>query len=182
MKSRPALGNLFLTLPEKAGRRLSDFLLLLLRVVWGWQLMQAGWGKLHHLDNTAKYFGELGIPAPHLNAAAAGAAECFGGALLLAGLFSRIVSIPLIFTMSVAVLTAERDKFIGTAEDPVTGFDHVTRFFDTTPGPFLVALLVVFCFGAGKFSLDSISARLRDRPGLRRNEDDSASLPAKPLE
>src|SRR5260370_25223 len=38
--------------------------LLFVRLYWGWQLAQSGWGKLHHLSNVGDYFGTLGLPMP----------------------------------------------------------------------------------------------------------------------
>src|SRR5260221_12064249 len=38
--------------------------LLFLRLYWGWQLAQSGWGKLHHLPNLNENFGSLGLPVP----------------------------------------------------------------------------------------------------------------------
>ena len=39
-------------------------LLLLIRLYWGWQFMQDGWGKLTHLDRVAQFFTSLSLPAP----------------------------------------------------------------------------------------------------------------------
>ncbi len=39
-------------------------LLLFVRLYWGWQLAQSGWGKLHHLSNVREYFATLGLPMP----------------------------------------------------------------------------------------------------------------------
>jgi putative oxidoreductase len=38
--------------------------LLVVRLYWGWQLVQSGWGKLHHLDKITDYFTSLNIPLP----------------------------------------------------------------------------------------------------------------------
>jgi hypothetical protein len=45
----------------------------------------AGKGKLLNIERTRELFGSLGIPLPVLNAYLAGATECFGGLLLVAG-------------------------------------------------------------------------------------------------
>src|SRR5947208_12978887 len=79
----------------------------LARLTLGLVFVGTGWGKLHSLDNVTAFFTELGIPAPGLNAAVASTAEFVCGALLLAGLFSRLASLPLIVTMIVAILTAK---------------------------------------------------------------------------
>jgi len=37
---------------------------LFVRLYWGWQLAQSGWGKLHHLPNVTEFFASLGLPMP----------------------------------------------------------------------------------------------------------------------
>ncbi len=79
---------------------------LLLRLVLAPVMMQAGWNKLVAFESTARWFGEsLGMPLPELMAALAIGAELFGGALLLVGLATRLVVVPLMFTMVVAAVT-----------------------------------------------------------------------------
>lgn len=132
---------------------LPDPLLLAIRLYWGWQFFQTGKGKLMNLDNTTSFFIELGLPFPKLNAILAGSTECFGGLLLLIGLASRLTTVPLMFTMVVAYLTADRDKVTGLFEDP-------DAFVTAAPFLFLLASLIVFTFGPGRFSVD---ARLRSQ-------------------
>ena len=59
--------------------------LLLVRLYWGWQFMQTGWGKLHNLAQVAQFFAGLGIPAPGPTALFVGCVEFFGGLLLILG-------------------------------------------------------------------------------------------------
>lgn len=66
----------------------------------------AGMGKLSGVENTANYFGFLGIPAPTLMAWLAGLTELIGGILLIPGVAVRWVAVPLMFTMVVAAGTA----------------------------------------------------------------------------
>ncbi len=126
-----------------AGTAFSHVFLLAIRVIWGSQFFIAGKGKLTNLDKATGYFRDLGIPAPHLNAIVASSTETFGGLLLLIGLASRLVSIPLSITMTVAYLTAHRPD-IHSMDD----------FVKATPFPFLFTALTVFCFGPGLFSVD----------------------------
>jgi len=126
---------------------LQSVLLLGIRLYWGWQFAQTGWGKLHHLADTTEFFASLGLPFPMVNAAMAGATECFGGALLLLGLGSRLVSIPLIFTMVVAYATADKEALQAIFSDP-------DKFVTAAPFLFLFASLIVLVFGPGKISLD----------------------------
>jgi putative oxidoreductase len=55
----------------------------------------------------------------------AGMTECFGGLLLLAGLLSRLTTIPLIVTMTVAYITADFEAVKNLFSDPdkFTGAD-----------------------------------------------------------
>jgi putative oxidoreductase len=47
---------------------LQSLFLLFVRVYWGWQFWQTGWGKLHNLPHVVEFFTRLGIPPPALNA------------------------------------------------------------------------------------------------------------------
>jgi putative oxidoreductase len=134
---------------NKLGNFLSSYLLLVIRLYWGYQFLITGFGKLTHLDNISNYFQSLGIPFPLFNATLTGCTEMIGGGLLLIGLFSRIAAIPLLGVMTVAYLTAESDSL-------VILFTHLdpSQFFIRTPFLFAYATLLVFCFGPGKISFD----------------------------
>lgn len=78
---------------------------LLLRLYLAPVMMQAGWNKLVGFENTVAWFGSsLGLPFPELMAALAAGTEFFGGMLLLVGLATRWISIPLMVTMIVAMV------------------------------------------------------------------------------
>ena len=91
----------------------------------------------------------------------AGSTECFGGLLLLAGLASRLISIPLAFTMCVAYATAEHEALAGIFKDP-------DKFTGATPFLFLLTVLIVLAFGPGVFSLDWLIGRLFAPPNRPR--------------
>lgn len=124
-------------------------LLLVIRLYWGWSFVQTGWGKLMHLDRTAAFFTDLNLPLPKLNAILAGSTECGGGLLLALGLFARPVSVPLIFCMSVAYATADRESLTAI-------FSDTDKFTGAAPFLFLLAALIVLAFGPGRFSLDAL--------------------------
>ena len=136
----------------KAISCLQSPLLLAIRLYWGWQFFQTGKGKLMNLDRTTGFFQSLQIPHPHLDAVMAGSTECFGGLCLLLGLGSRVLTIPLIITMSVAYATAESDALHAIFSDP-------DKFVTAAPFEFMFAAIIVLVFGPGKFSLDWIIAR-----------------------
>lgn len=80
---------------------------LLLRLILAPVLIQAGWNKYSHFADTVAWFGNsdwgLGLPLPWLLASLAIAAELIGGAMLLLGLLTRLITIPLLITMLVAI-------------------------------------------------------------------------------
>ena len=137
----------------KAVSCLQSPLLLAMRLYWGWQFFQTGKGKLMNLDRTASFFQSLNIPHPHLNAIMAGSTECFGGLCLLLGLGSRVLTIPLIFTMIIAYVTAESDALHAI-------FSASDKFVTATPFEFMLTAIIVLVFGPGKFSLDYLIGRL----------------------
>ena len=105
-----------------------------------------------NLEKPTEFFQSLGIPFPHAQAMLAGATESFGGLLLLAGLCSRLVSIPLMILLSVAYLTADLDKVKIIFSDP-------DKFLTADEYLFLFAVVLVFVFGPGKFSTDWLIKR-----------------------
>jgi putative oxidoreductase len=129
-----------------------SLLLLIIRLYWGWAFFLAGKGKLMDLEKPTAYFQSLGIPLPHAQAILAGATECFGGLLLLAGLCARLISIPLTILLTVAYLTADLDKVKMIFSDP-------DKFVAADEFLFLLVVVLVFAFGPGKFSVDWLIKR-----------------------
>ena len=123
--------------------------LLAIRLYWGWQLVQSGWGKVHNIAGVTEFFTSLGLPAPHLTAIAISNLELFGGALLALGLGSRLISLVLSVNMIMAYITADREALMSVFSDP-------GKFYNADPFTFLMASLVVFIFGAGSLSGDRL--------------------------
>lgn len=126
--------------------------LLFVRVYWGWQFWQAGWGKLQDISKPIGFFTELGIPLPVFNAWFISLLECFGGILLILGLASRLISIPLVIDMIVAYIVADREALKSIFSDP-------DKFYAAAPYTLLFASLIVLLFGPGAISLDYLIAR-----------------------
>lgn len=134
-----------------------DLFLLVIRLYWGWAFFQTGYGKLQNIENVVGFFEKLNIPMPLLNAYLAGGTECFGGLCLLLGLGSRLMTVPLCFTMVIAYVTAEREALFGLFAKP-------DAFFDAAPFLFLYASLVVLLFGPGRISIDALIGKLLPKP------------------
>jgi putative oxidoreductase len=151
---------------EKLYRRLIAFaqmlqspVLLVIRLFWGWHFFLTGKGKLMDLSKPTQYFESLGIPFPHAQAILAGSVECFGGLLLLGGLASRLISIPLLILLTVAYCTADLDAVRAI-------FSDSDKFLNATEFQFLSAVVIVFVFGPGAFSLDAILGKYFKRDDL----------------
>jgi len=131
--------------------------LLGVRLYWGWQFVQTGWGKLHHLGRTTAFFSSLGIPFPAVNAHFVSGLEFVGGMLLIAGLASRLTGFLLAGNMFVAYWTADHAALLSVFSNPGS-------FYGADPYTFLFASLLVLIFGAGVYSLDAaIAERWRKR-------------------
>ena len=88
--------------------------LFLLRLYLAPVMIQAGWNKASSFDSIVDWFGNedygLGLPIPFVMAFLATAAELVGGVLLLFGALTRLVSIPLMITMVVAMVSVHADN------------------------------------------------------------------------
>ena len=136
----------------RAGESFSSYLLLAMRLFWGYQLYQSGMGKFSNIPKVVQFFQNLGIPFADTNANIAASIEIGGGILLMIGLASRLVSIPIACVMCTAYVTAHRPALLNIFQDPDT-------FLTQAPFLFLLTALVVFSFGPGKFSLDYLLER-----------------------
>lgn len=130
--------------------------LLIVRLYWGWQFAQTGWGKLHNLPKIVEYFGTLNLPYPAFTAVFVANVEFIGGILLIVGLASRLTGLVLATNMFVAYWTADHEALKSVFSDP-------GKFYVADPYTFLFASLMVLIFGAGLFSLDTVIARRLER-------------------
>jgi putative oxidoreductase len=135
-------------------------LLLAIRLYWGWQFWQAGWGKANHIPHVIEYFTSLGVPAPALNAYFISWLEVVGGILLVLGLFSRLIALPLTIDMVVAFVVGDREA-LGSI------FSAPDKFYAATPYTFLFASLLILVFGPGKLSLDTLIVWYRKNRALK---------------
>src|SRR4051794_11665648 len=97
---------------------LQSGVLLFLRLTWGWQLAQAGYGHLTHIENTVEAFRGWGVPLPVFSVYVSGITELAGGTLLMLGLAARLISVPLFFNFLVAYATASRATLVQLAAGP----------------------------------------------------------------
>jgi putative oxidoreductase len=136
----------------KIASSLQSPMLLAVRLYWGFQFAQTGWGKLHNLAKITGFFTSLNIPFPAFNAHFVSGLEFVGGILLILGLFSRPIALFLAGNMFVAYWTADREALTSVFADP-------GKFYVADPYTFLFASLMVLIFGAGFFAMDTLIAK-----------------------
>ena len=124
-------------------------LLLACRLYWGWDFVVKGYNTLAYIPANVEFFTNWHVPLPHASVIACGTVELTCGRLLLLGLASRIATLPLIFTMIVAYLTAHADEVTN-----LETFASAAPFFN------LLTCVLVLIFGPGVFSLDWLLAKL----------------------
>ena len=99
--------------------------------------------KWKDIGGIADWFGSIGIPLPTLNAYMAVTTEIVGVVLLTLGLFIRVISVPLMVVMVVAITMIHLSNGFSAGDN---GFE--------IPLYYLLFLFIFASHGAGKFSLD----------------------------
>ena len=127
---------------------LRDIPLLVIRLVLAYGFYEPAMKKLQNFDDIIVWFGQMGIPFPTLNAYMATATELTGVVCLTLGLATRLISIPLIVVMLVAIETVHLEH----------GFACSGNGFEV-PFYYIVMLFTLFVYGAGKASIDYLLAR-----------------------
>jgi putative oxidoreductase len=153
----------------RASLGLQSPFLLAIRLYWGWQFAQTGWGKLSDIHKVVGFFTNLGIPAPALNAWFVSGLEFAGGLLLILGLGSRLIALPLAIDMIVAYIAADREALLSILSSP-------DKFTAAAPFTLLVASLIILIFGPGKVSLDALLAGRLWKGGVQRSFSGSRAL------
>ena len=122
-----------------------DISLLLARLVIAYGFFESAMNKWGDIEAIAISFESLGIPLPTLNAYMAATTELLGVTLLSLGLFTRIISIPLIIIMIVAIITVHLPHGFSVGNNGVE-----------IPLYYILFLVLFATFGAGKISFDHL--------------------------
>jgi len=135
--------------------RFESSLLLAIRLYWGYQFMQDGWGKLTHLEKVTDFFTSLNLPAPHMTALMVALVELCGGFLFTLGIASRLTSLVLFVNMTMAYLSVPDDR---------VNFSHIFSkpedFYGAGPYTYWFAALLILILGPGKFAVDTLLRRI----------------------
>ena len=128
---------------------------LAVRVVVGWVFLWSGWTKLHILPRMVENFRDWGIPAPEVLTPLASGIEFVGGLLLLVGLLTRFIAVPMMVIMVVAIASAKWAAV--DSLETLLGFEEVSYF---------VMFAWLGIAGPGPISLDHLALRGL-RPGRK---------------
>ena len=122
---------------------------VLIRVIVGYVFFVEGVQKYLYPDTLGiGRFIKIGIPLPHLMVHVSAGAEIICGALLIAGLWTRLSTIPLIIDIAVAIISTKVMMFVSKGFWPAV---HESRL-DLT---MLVSLIFLLIVGAGICSVDA---------------------------
>ena len=121
---------------------------LVVRVVFGYFWLETGIAKVHNLDGFTQRFVGWGIPFPAFSAGLSAWTELVGGLLIMLGLFTRLVCIPMLINMAVAVTLVVSTNLMGL--DDYVEADEIV---------YSLIFFWLLISGPGKASLDTLLAR-----------------------
>lgn len=127
--------------------KMKDIPLLALRLILAYGFFDPGLKKLQNIESTTEWFKQIGMPAPELNVYLSGGIETVGAVLIALGLGTRIMTIPMIITMVVAIVTVHW----GQGFNPSGGYE--------IPVYYIIMLFTLMVFGSGRLSLDQLFTR-----------------------
>ena len=129
---------------EKILASFQSLALLAMRLVLAYGFYEPALKKLTNFGSIVSWFeNSLHLPFPYLNAVAATATEALGVICLALGLKTRLISVPLMVVMLVAITTVHlKNGFAASAN----GFE--------IPFYYLIMLFVLATTGPGKYSID----------------------------
>jgi putative oxidoreductase len=130
---------------SRLGEYLQSPSLLLARLTVAYGFYQPAMMKWSDIGSVAEWFGSMGIPFPTLSAYMAATTEIAGVVLLTFGFLTRLISMPLIVIMVVAIVTVHLPN----------GFEAGNNGFEI-PLYYMLFLIIFVAHGAGRFSLDSV--------------------------
>lgn len=137
---------------------------LIIRMMAGGVFLWEGILKFVYVNQGVGRFTKLGMPFPHLTANFVGYLEIVGGLLLLSGLMTRLIAIPFIIEMIVAILSTKISLYLGTSPLPLPpsppqfGMWAVLHEVRSEYAQLLTTAFLLVN-GPGKWSLDALLQR-----------------------
>jgi putative oxidoreductase len=141
---------------------------LLIRLMAGGVFLWEGVLKFVYRNQGVGRFTKIGIPAPHVMAVFIAVLEIAGGLLLICGLLTRLISIPFVIEMLVAMASTKIALYLGTSPlplppaPPTVGIWAVLHEIRSDYAQIMSVLFLAIA-GPGPWSLDAVLARRRGR-------------------
>jgi putative oxidoreductase len=132
--------------------KLKDIPPLLFRLVLAYGFYGPATMKLKNFNGIVEWFTGMGMPLPKLNALLATGTETAGFILIFLGLATRIISIPLMVLMVVAITIVHMGN----------GFEAGNNGFEI-PIYYMLMLFSLLITGPGRISLDSLVAKFYNK-------------------
>jgi putative oxidoreductase len=152
---------------------------VLIRVMAGAVFFWEGILKFVYTNQGVGRFTKLGIPFPGPTAHFVAVLEIVGGLLLISGFLTRVIAVPFVIEMIVAILSTKISLYLGTSPLPLppappqVGVWAVLHEIRSEYAQIMCALTLMIT-GPGPLSVDAILARAR----ARRTTDQLAASPA----
>jgi len=137
-------------LVSQASEKIKDLPLLFIRLALAYGFWSPAVLKWNDINAIGEWFGSMNIPFPLLNAYLAAGTEMAGVFLLLFGFGTRLISIPLIITMLVAIFTVHLSN----------GFEAGSNGFEI-PLYYLLMLFTLTVYGSGRLSVDYLIKKIK---------------------
>lgn len=140
---------------------------ILCRLMAGGVFLWEGILKFVYTNQGIGRFTKLGIPFPHFSANFVACLEIGGGILLLTGLLTRMIAIPFIAEMMVAMLSTKISLYLGTSPLPLPSTPPTSGIWAVlhevrSEYAQLIADLFLMINGPGKWSLDALFSKRRE--------------------
>jgi putative oxidoreductase len=154
----------FFAFPPTSGPRATLALRLMAGSVFFWE----GLLKFAYVNQGVGRFTKLGLPMPEIVAPAIAVLEIGGGLLLISGLGTRLISVPFIVEMIVAMLSTKITLFLGTSplpappSPPTMGMWAVLHEVRSEFAQIMTCVYLLVA-GPGPWSLDALIQRRRAR-------------------
>ena len=146
--------------------------ILLIRLMAGAVFVWEGILKFVYPNQGIGRFTKLGFPLPHFTATADGWFEIIGGILLLTGLLTRLITVPFIIEMVVAMASTKIPLYLGTSPLPLPpvppqiGFWAVLHEIRSEYAQ-LLSCAFLLLVGPSAWSIDALLARRREAGSTR---------------
>ena len=128
--------------------KIRDIPLLLFRLILAVGFYEPAMMKVKNLSGVAEWFGSMNYPLPMISASISMVTEVSGIVLLILGLGSRLIAMPMMFIMVIATFTVHISNGFPAGDN---GFEIPLYYF--------LMLFALVVYGSGKYSVDYLISK-----------------------